>query len=215
MTDVQQVTNIKYEEQRPTRTFDKFGLIACIAISAFTIAWITLASSNFNLRVVLFLILLPWLLLRTGAILTSALRFPSFFALDFLLGVALVSLAVMAWKLVVPLSLWLMMAVFFLAIAVVPMLTVRQQRPALSAFGLFAVVVSLIAATGWSQDLILPKTAVEGGIVFKPTLDFFFHATVISRSLGTETLSQAGNYEWKAFPAFFYHYASYSIPLCL
>ena len=215
MTDVQQVTNIKYEEQQPTRAFDRFGLIACVAISAFTIAWITLASSNFNLRVVLLLILLPWLLLRAGAIVTSALRFPSFFALDFLLGVALVSVAVMTWKLVVPLSLWLMMAVFFLAIALAPMLMVRQQRPPLSALGLLAILVSLVAATGWSQDLVLPKTTVQGGIVFKPTLDFFFHATVISRSLGSETLWQVGNYEWKAFPAFFYHYASYSIPLCL
>ena len=51
--------------------------------------------------------------------------------------------------------------------------------------------------------------------MFKPWSDFFIHATLIARSLGTETLSQVGNYESKGFPAVFYHYASYSIPLCL
>ena len=37
----------------------------------------------------------------------------------------------------------------------------------------------------------------------------------MARSLGAETLFQVGNYEWKGFPAIFYHYASYSIPICL
>jgi hypothetical protein len=81
--------------------------------------------------------------------------------------------------------------------------------------GLLSIIVSLVAATGWSQDLISPTSAVKGGVVFKPWSDFFFHATVVARSLGVQTLSQVGNYEWKGFPAIFYHYASYSITLCL
>ena len=75
--------------------------------------------------------------------------------------------------------------------------------------------MSLVAATAWSQDLISPTIAVKDGIVFKPGADFFFHATIVARSLGTQTLIQVGNYEWQGFPAFFYHYASYSLASCL
>jgi hypothetical protein len=75
--------------------------------------------------------------------------------------------------------------------------------------------VSLAAATGWCQDLILPTSPVKGGVVFKPWTDFFWHASIVARSLGNQTLPQMGNYDWKGFPAVFYHYASYSLPVCL
>jgi hypothetical protein len=80
---------------------------------------------------------------------------------------------------------------------------------------LLCVFVSLVAETGWSQDLILPTSSVEGGIVFKPWSDFFVHASIVARSVGDQTLYQVGNYEWQGFPAMFYHYASYSLASCL
>jgi hypothetical protein len=57
--------------------------------------------------------------------------------------------------------------------------------------------------------------SIRDAIVFKPWSDFFIHATFVARSLRANTLFQVGNYEWKGFPAIFYHYASYSIPICL
>jgi hypothetical protein len=78
-------------------------LIACLAISAFLIVWITLASGSFNPRSALFLLVLPWALLGAGGIITVAIRLPSFFALDFLLGVAVASVVILAWKVFVPL----------------------------------------------------------------------------------------------------------------
>jgi hypothetical protein len=164
---------------------------------------------------VVFLLALPWVLLRTGGIVTTAFRFPSFFALDFLLGVTVISVAVMTWKLFVPVSLWVLLVLLLVAIASVPKLLPRHRRNPLSGLGLLGVIFSLIAATGWSQDLLFPTTPVDGAVVFKPWADFFIHATFVARSLGAETLLQIGNYEWKGFPAIFYHYASYSIPICL
>ena len=137
-----------------------------------------------TLRSAVFLFALPWVLLRAGAIITAALRLPSFFALDFLLGVAVVSVAVMAWKVFVPLSLWVLLIVLLVAIAGIPKLLPRQQRDPLSALGLLGIIVSLVAATGWSQDLILPTSPVKDGIVFKPWSDFFFHATYRGAQLG-------------------------------
>ena len=215
MRDTQQLTRTTDQKLQPTRGFDTYSSIACLAISAFLIAWITLASGSFNLRSALFLLVLPWVLLRAGGIISAALRLPSFFALDFLLGVAVVSVLILAWKVFVPLSLWVALIVILIAVAGVPKFLAHQQRDPLSRLGLLGIIVSLVAATAWSQDLISPTIAVKDGVVFKPGADFFFHATIVARSLGTQTLIQVGNYEWQGFPAFFYHYASYSLASCL
>jgi hypothetical protein len=214
MSQIQQFSTDE-QRQQSARGFDSYGLIACLVISIFLIVWITLASKSLSFGSIVFLFALPWVLLRAGAIVTAALRFPSFFALDFLLGVTVISVAVMSWKFFVPVSLWVLLIVLLVAVATVPRLLPRHRRDPLSALGLLGLIVSLVAATGWSQDLIFPTTSVNGTVVFKPWSDFFIHATLVARSLGTETLSQVGNYEWKGFPAVFYHYASYSIALCL
>jgi hypothetical protein len=215
MPDTQQLPGTTGQKQQPTRGFDIYSSIACLAISAFLIAWITLASGRFNLRSALFLLVLPWVLLRAGGIISAAIRLPSFFALDFLLGVTVVSIVILAWKVFVPLSLWVLLIVLLIATAGIPKLLRQQRRDPLSSLGLLGVIVSLVAATGWSQDLILPTSVVKDGIVFKPWSDFFVHATMVARSLGSQTLSQVGNYELNGFPAIFYHYASYSLAVCL
>src|SRR5262245_32439403 len=215
MSQTQQLANTGEQKQQHARGFDGYGLLACLVISVFLIVWITLASKSLNFGTFIFLLALPWVLLRAGAIVTAALRFPSFFALDFLLGVTVVSVAVMSWKFFVPLSLWVLLIVILVAVASIPKLLPHQRRDPLSALGLLSVIVSLVAASAWSQDLIFPTTPLNGSVVFKPWSDFFVHATLVARSLGTETLFQVGNYEWKGFPAILYHYASYSIPMCL
>jgi len=215
MSQIQQLASTDEQKQQPARGFDSYGLVACLVMSIFFIVWITLATKSLNFGSVVFLFALPWVLLRTGAIVTAVLRFPSFFALDFLLGVTVVSVAVMSWTFFVPLSVSVLLIVLLIAIASIPKLLSRHRRDPLSALGLVSVIISLVAATGWSQDLIFPTTPLNGTVVFKPWSDFFIHATFVARSLGSETLSQVGNYEWKGFPVIFYHYASYSIPICL
>jgi hypothetical protein len=215
MSQIEQLASMDQQKQQRVRRFDGYGLLACLVISVFLIVWITLATKSLNFSSVVFLFVLPWVLLRSGAIVTAALRFPSFFALDFLLGVIAISVAVMSWTFFVPLSLWVLLIVLLVAIASIPKLVPRHRHDPLSALGLLSVIVSLVAASGWSQDLIFPTTPVNGIIVFKPWSDFFIHATFIARSLRSETLLQVGNYEWKGFPGIFYHYASYSIPICL
>jgi hypothetical protein len=215
MSRIEKLAKTGEQKQQAVRGLDSHGLLACLLISIFLIVWITLASKSLNFGSVAFLFALPWVLLRAGAIVTAALRFPSFFALDFLLGVTVVSVAVMSWKFFVPLSLWVLLIVLLVAVATIPRLLPRYRRDPLSPLGLLSVIVSLVAATGWSQDLIFPTAPVNGAVVFKPWSDFFIHSTMVARSLGAETLFQVGNYEWKGFPAIFYHYASYSIPICL
>ena len=155
MRHTQQLPWTTEQKLQPARGFDTYSLLACLAISAFLIVWITLASGSFNLRSALFLVVLPWVLLGAGGIITAAIRLPSFFALDFLLGVAVVSVVVLAWKVFVPVSLWVLLIVLLIAVASVPKLLPRHRRcDPLSALGLLSVIVSLVAATGWSQDLI-------------------------------------------------------------
>lgn len=214
MSQIQHLANTGEPKQQPARGFDSYGLLACLLISIFLVVWITLVSKSLNFGTVVFLLALPWVLLRTGAIVTTALRLPSFFALDLLLGVTVISVAVMTWKFFVPISLWVLLIVLLVAVASISKLLPRHQRDPLSPLGLLSVIISLIAATGWSQDLIFPTNSINDAVVFKPWSDFFVHATYVARSLGAETLSQVGNYEWKGFPPIFYHYAGYYIALC-
>ncbi|MGE5212197.1 MAG: hypothetical protein ACM3NN_00755 [Nitrospirota bacterium] len=211
----EQVIKTSEQKQQSARGFDTYGLLAYLSISVFLITWITLASKSLNFGTVVFLFALPWALVRAGGIITAGLRFPSFFALDLLLGVTVVSVTVMTWTFFVPVSLWVLLIALLVALATIPKLLPRHRRDPLSALGLLSVIVSLVAATGWSHDLILPARHVGGTVIFKPWSDFFIHATFVARSLRAETLFQVGNYEWKGFPAIFYHYASYSIPICL
>jgi hypothetical protein len=215
MRHTQRLSGTTEKKLQPEHGFDVYSLLACLSISVFPIVWITFAGGNFNLRSALFLLALPWVLLRTGNIITAAIRLQSFFALDLLLGVAVTSVVILAWKALIPLSLWIALIILLIAIAGIPKLLPPQRRDPLSKLGLLAVIVSLVAATAWSQDLISPTSAVKDGVVFKPGADFFFHATIVARSLGTQTLIQIGNYEWQGFPAIFYHYASYSLASCL
>src|SRR4029453_14419863 len=158
MSHIKQLPETDEQKQQPASGFDKYGLVACLVISTFFIVWITLATKSLNFGSVVFLFALPWILLRAGAIVTGALRFPSFFALDFLLGATVVSVAVMNWKFFVPFSLWILLIVLLVAVAGVPKLLPRHRRDPLSALGLVSVIVSLVAATGWSQDLFFPPT---------------------------------------------------------
>ncbi|MEP7071697.1 MAG: hypothetical protein ABI839_04870 [Verrucomicrobiota bacterium] len=182
-------------------------------ISLVLIAWITLASRKFEWRAAALLIALPWMLLRAGGIVTNSLGLPTCFAFDCILGVVVISTFLLTWKLLVPLSLWLLFLGLIAMVAAVPVLLRHGKRQRVSALELLAVIVSLIAATGWSQDLIRPTHVTESTVVFKPWSDFFFHATILARNLSNQTLLQAGNFEWKGLPAIVYHYGSYSLPL--
>src|SRR6478736_2938555 len=126
MSHTKQLPETDQQRQQPAGAFDSYGLVACLVISTFSIVWITLASKSLNFGTVVFLFALPWVLLRAGAIVTATLRFPSFFALDFLLGVTVVSVAVMTWKFFVPVSLWLLLMVLLVAVTSIPRLLPHQ-----------------------------------------------------------------------------------------
>ncbi|MBX6325067.1 MAG: hypothetical protein IRY93_03405 [Chthoniobacterales bacterium] len=218
MHDTDQLRGITERNLRVSSGFEAYGLyglLASLTISGFLIVWVTLVTGSFHLRAALFLFLIPWVLLGAGSLVTTALRLPSFFALDLITGVATLSVIILAWKVWVPLSLWILMILLLITVVFANGIVPRGRCARLSGPGLLAIIVSLVAATGWSQDLIAPRTAADGYVVFKPGADFFFHATIVARSLQARTLLQVGNYEWQGFPAFLYHYASYSVASCL
>src|SRR3954463_11787734 len=128
MSQSQQLPETDEHKQKPASGVDKYGLVACLVISTFCIVWITLATKSLNFGSIVFLFALPWGLLRAGAIVTAALGFPSFFALDFLLGVTVVSIAVMIWTFFVPLSVWGLVMVLLVAAVGIPKLLPRHRR---------------------------------------------------------------------------------------
>src|SRR3954452_23448647 len=128
MSQIQQLASTDEQKQQPARGFDSYGLVACLVMSIFFIGWITLATKSLKVGSVVFLLALPWVLLRAGAIVTAALRFPSFFAVDFVLGLTVISVAVMSWTFFVPLALWILLIVVVVAVASVPKVVPHHRR---------------------------------------------------------------------------------------
>src|SRR6266576_3713954 len=141
MSHTKQLPEADEQKQQPTRGFDSYGLLACLLISIFFIVWITVASKSLNFGTVVFLFTLPWVLLRAGAIVTAAVRFASFFALDFLLGVTVVLVAVMTWTFFVPLSLWVLLIVLMVAVACIHKFLPLHRNDPLSDLDLLSVII--------------------------------------------------------------------------
>lgn len=215
MIPAREQTPTKSEDERwqAAAELDVRAVLTGLCVSAVLIAWISLANGSFSIGVAIFLFALPWILLRAGGVITTLLRFPSFFAFDFALGAIVVSVGIMAWKILVPVSLWILLIGLVAVVAVVPRLLRHHERAQMSSLEILAVLIALAAATGWSQDLLSPTRAVDDVVIFKPWSDFFFHATILARSLSSQNLLEVGNYEWKGLPAIDYHYASYSLAI--
>ena len=190
-------------------------IMACLAISCVSLCWVTLAGGTFSVEAAIFLLILPWVLLQVGQVFTRLTGFPSFFSFDFLLGFILVSTGFVVWKLVVPISLWALLAILVLGAGTLSVLKLSKAVKGMSEAEFLAVAISLVAATGWSQDLLAPTRATPDVVIFKPWSDFFFHATIVTRSLSAKTLPQAGSFEWYGLPALVYHYGSYSLAVFL
>lgn len=202
--------------RKPTPfAYGKYGLAAWFVISLSLSAWIIAAAGTFNMRAIGFFLLFPYVLLVYGRVVSAALALPASFTLDFVLGVVVISIAVMIWKLFVPFSLWIFLVILLISVVGALKITVQASPEPTSCIEFLAVVVTLAATTAWSQDLLAPIKANDGYFLFKPWSDFFFHATIVARSLGKQTLAQVGNYEWQGLPALVYHYASYSLTTCL
>ena len=189
--------------------------MACLAISSASLCWVTLADGTLSVGAAVFLVILPWVLLRVGRAFTHLIGFPSFFSFDFLLGFILVSMGFVVWKLVVPVSLWALLAILALAAGILSASKQSNSEARMSGAEFLALAISVAAATGWSQDLLAPTRATPDFVIFKPWSDFFFHATIVTRSLDAKTLPQAGSFEWHGLPALVYHYGSYSLPVLL
>jgi hypothetical protein len=112
----------------------------------------------------------------------------------------------------------------FIAVLVVLILVVissERGRPRLlwtvpgSGAGLACVLVSLVAATLWSQDSLRPIVAIDRTLVFLPWIDSFFHACQIRMLRGSHGFGSFESIKMAGQPAGFYHYAAYTIPALL
>jgi hypothetical protein len=74
---------------------------------------------------------------------------------------------------------------------------------------LVLVVLCLLAATCWSRGLLVSEEVVGHEVLFRRWVDFFEHASIVSRFLAGESLWSMGNYALSGLSAPVYHYAGY------
>ena len=139
---------------------DPLSGVSCLAVSAISLFWITLANGGFEFGATIFLAILPWVS-RAGSICTRVLGRSSFWVLDLIVGMAVSSIAMMVWKLLVPVSLWVFVILLLFAVTILPRFLPGVERQKMTSWEFLAVLTGLIAATGWSQELISPTRVVS------------------------------------------------------
>jgi len=91
----------------------------------------------------------------------------------------------------------------------------RPEKTTKNELDFYVVVISLVGATLWSQDSILPLSYVSEGIVFKPWTDSFYHARVISEIVNWSGGVPLGHLAIAGQTSAAYHYAGYTSPAIL
>ncbi len=81
--------------------------------------------------------------------------------------------------------------------------------------GLACLALSLVAATLWSLDSIMPEVVSRGVVVFNPWADCFLHACVIRVFRDAHGVFTLEHFSMAGEPVPPYHYASYMIPALL
>ena len=78
-----------------------------------------------------------------------------------------------------------------------------------SQFDFFAIIFIFIAVSFWSQTSLNPIIQRADEIIYKPWLDSFFHARLISQMADSNAFSDMQNMTLSGNSAGFYHYAYY------
>ncbi|SIO45737.1 hypothetical protein SAMN05444166_4891 [Singulisphaera sp. GP187] len=194
----------------PTRP-ELAGLVACALTFA---AWNAAATQTLTPAVPLFFLVLGWVSVLVGR---SAVRiagvdgrddFPTAFLFGFLLLNS--ALLVLAWISVFSI---ITNAVILLACALA-LQAVGPPRPAerglrLAMPGLLAVILSLAAATLWSQDSITAQSIFPDGVVLRPWVDSLFHARQVQVFRDSPGPVVMDDPRMAGQPMWFYHHGSY------
>jgi hypothetical protein len=199
---------------------DHVGWSCLLLLAATLTGWALVATGSVVLSGVLFFLFLPVCLFYLGrAILTVARARDEVasFPLVFITGTVTFAILLLCVQLPRVLSIYTNCLILLLG-SVVLQVVVGMRSPLRAAerrgtwADLFVVLLSLAAATGWSQDVVGAVSQTGDAIVFKPWEDYFTHASLSARFQADQGLWRLGRYELLGKPAPFYHYCSYVLP---
>ncbi len=200
-------------------TIDVAGTILRLLVGSTLAAWSWITRGRLSLPGLVFFLLYPVAVDRTGRLITpwlgveSALR--RSFPFRFLAGFTVLSLAQFLAHSLVPGSLATQFLILAGLVETGWWLRRRQgtgQEPERSApvpAEFFLVVLCLLAATCWSRGLLVSVDVRGDSVVFRNWIDYLEHGNIIARFLGGESLWRMGNYALAGLPTPVYHYAGY------
>jgi hypothetical protein len=207
-----------------TQLWKKFALdrttwFCSLVCSAAFLFWSYGVVGNVGPELVVFFLLMPVAFFCLGYATLNWLRFPIRsshpFPMAFLFGTVLATLLLFVLHLVVPLSLRVIdvfvLLVALLAQAIAPVAG-RQPKSKCSPLTGSAVILTMLAATLWTQDLRPYSVRERDAAVFKPWSDIFVHAQLVGLFRADTSTVKLGDPDLAGRHLPFYHYASYMLP---
>ncbi|HZV04021.1 MAG TPA: hypothetical protein VE999_02930 [Gemmataceae bacterium] len=193
--------------------------MSLLLIALALLGWSTVASRTFHSGGIVFALLYPLTAYYLGRLIFAIVNVEPLvkrsFAVLFLLGylaLGLLQFAAHSW---LPGSLgWQFAAIAAVVLLGQLLLHPREERtPAPDAgVSVYLCGFCLLAATCWARGLLRPVHLDGTEVVFRHWMDFFIHASFITRITTGPGLWAMGNGEIAGMPAIFYHYASYFGP---
>ena len=188
-----------------------------------TTGWNFLASGRASLSVLLFFVGLLLACMGAGSVLVACLfgitpRSDSF-SIRLLIGFLAINIVMYLLILALPFGIEIS-AILIATIAFVAWKVVGKKKPITSfppasRIEIFFILLSLLAASLWCQDLFQPVVAGASETTVRGWSDIFFHLRQISVFAFAKGAASISDFQMAGAPAHAYHYASYVLPSAL
>ena len=198
-------------------------LSVIICVIFFTI-WNAIATGTVYLTVPIFFTFLSVFCWVSGKLVTvffsQTFKEIADFNLYFLLGFFFINLAVYGIQFILPFGLKIDLIIVCTAILIIFIIKTKISSIQIEKFSsskdnfpsFLSFVLLLLATSFWAQSSINPIISAGETTIFKPWIDYFFHARCINAFASSHGFSTINSMLLSGQAAPFYHYASYIIP---
>ncbi len=197
--------------------------LAPASIIATTTGWNFLATGQVSVSVLFFFTALTFTCIATGDLLVALVHGTSsrFNGLSLRLLTGFLAINTLLYFLVLILPLGISYSAILIVITVflirwwIRKPLAKVLIPASSPVELVFLLLSLVAASFWCQDLFNPILAGQTETTIRAWPDVFFHIRQISLFASTDTAVPLSDFQMAGAPSHAYHYASYMLPAAL
>lgn len=202
----------------------KWEILSLIICAIFFTTWNVIATGTLYFTVPVFFLFLSFFCLLSGKLAIEL--FPRIFKniadfnLTFILGFFFINLIIYGIQFILPYGLKVDFIIVCTAISITFVIKIITSSIQIENFSsdkdnfpsFLSLVLILVATSFWAQSSINPIISVGETTIFRPWVDYFFHARQINAFASSHGFNTIDNMVLSGMGSPFYHYASYIIP---